>query len=54
MGIEKSQRLSNHLGFDKIINRPMTIAEIANPDEMEVAEQRVQVLCFRREEVLMN
>ncbi len=49
LGIEKSQRLSNHLGFDKVINKPMTIAEIANPDELEVPEQRVQVMGFRRE-----
>ncbi len=53
LGIEKSQRLSNHLGFTDIIDKPMTIAEIANPDEKEVAEQRVQVMGFRRE-VLMN
>jgi SpoVK/Ycf46/Vps4 family AAA+-type ATPase len=53
LGIEKSQRLSDHLGFSKTIEKPMTIAEIANPNDMEVADTRVTVLGFRRE-VLMN
>ncbi len=30
LGINKAQALSRHLGFDTIINEPMTIAEIAN------------------------
>src|SRR4030095_1172698 len=34
LSVSKSQRLSRHLGFDKLIASPMTIAEIANQDEM--------------------
>lgn len=49
----KAQRLSNHMGFDKVIDKPMTIAEIANPGDMEVVQERVEVLGFRRE-VAMN
>lgn len=48
LGIAKAQRLSNHLGFDKIIDRPMTIAEIANPYEKEQPVSRVEVIGFRR------
>ncbi|MDN3658375.1 AAA family ATPase [Ferruginibacter paludis] len=53
LSVEKSRKLSNHLGFDKIIDKPMTIAEIANPDDMEVAVPAIQVMGFRRE-ALMN
>jgi hypothetical protein len=49
----KAQQLSTHLGFDQVIDRPMTIAEIANPGDMEVVKPSVQVLGFRREQ-LMN
>ncbi|MGC4100436.1 AAA family ATPase [Ferruginibacter sp.] len=54
LGIEKSQRLSNHLGFTNEITRPMTIAEIANPDEKETVVERTEIFGFRRQEVLMN
>lgn len=51
---EKSQRLSRHLGFTKEINKPMTIAEIANPDDMEATKPAMQVVGFRRQHELMN
>lgn len=53
LGVAKAQQLSNHLGFANKINRPMTIAEIANPGDMEVVNPSVQVMGFRREP-LMN
>ncbi|HMR81707.1 MAG TPA: AAA family ATPase [Niabella sp.] len=34
LGINKSQTLSNHLGFDTLISEPMSIAEIANQNQM--------------------
>jgi ATPase family associated with various cellular activities (AAA) len=43
----QSQRLSTHLGFDTIITRPMTIAEIANQNERQVNTERMEVLGFR-------
>jgi hypothetical protein len=49
----KAQRLSDHLGFKNKINKPMTIAEITNPDDMEVEQPAMQVMGFRRE-VVMN
>ncbi|MEO6231618.1 MAG: AAA family ATPase [Ferruginibacter sp.] len=53
LGINKSQRLSNHFGFDKVINQPMTIAEIANHHEKEQQPEKMEVIGFRRE-VLAN
>jgi ATPase family associated with various cellular activities (AAA) len=53
LSIEKAQRLSSHLGLKQVIDKPMTIAEIANPHEAAVAQPKVEVMGFRRE-VLMN
>ena len=53
LGIEKSKRLSAHLGFNIAITKPMTIAEIANPGEINNVAERNEVYGFRRE-VLMN
>ncbi|MEP6711812.1 MAG: AAA family ATPase [Ferruginibacter sp.] len=49
----KAQRLSNHLGFKNNIDKPMTIAEITNPDDMIAEQPAMQVMGFRRE-VIMN
>ena len=54
LSITKAQRLSNHLGFDKSITEPMTIAEIANPNEKNEFVQRAEVIGFRRNEMLAN
>ncbi|HEY4063168.1 MAG TPA: AAA family ATPase [Puia sp.] len=48
LSIEKSRRLSRYFGFDRVINRPMTVAEIANQHEKEQAGNRVEVIGFRR------
>ncbi len=53
LGIEKSQRLSNHLGFTDSITKPMTIAEIANPRDVEVKQEKMEILGCRRDQ-LMN
>lgn len=45
----KAQRLSDHLGHTKVIMQPMTLAEIAHSDEMDVALPSVNVVGFRRE-----
>lgn len=47
--VPKAQRLSKHLGFDTVINKPMTVAEIANQHEKEQKESRVTVIGFRKE-----
>lgn len=45
----KAQVLSNELGYDRIITRPMTLAEITNPDETICAKPQVSIMGFRRE-----
>lgn len=50
---EKAQKLSDHLKLNRTIDKPMTLAEITNPDDMEVVQSRVEVMGFRRE-VMMN
>ncbi|HVS97005.1 MAG TPA: AAA family ATPase [Puia sp.] len=47
LDVAQSQRLSNRLGFDTFITRPMTIAEIAGQNEPNVAPERREVLGFR-------
>jgi hypothetical protein len=54
LNAEKAQRLSKHLGFETVINKPMTIAEITNPTAKEYEMKKVEVLGFRRDEVMMN
>jgi len=53
LNIEKAQRLSDHFGFDTIISKPMTIAEITNQNEKsESINERIEVIGFRRQETL--
>jgi len=54
LSVEKSQKLSDHLGFETTISQALTIAEIANQHEQQYEAKRTQVLGFRREETLMN
>ncbi|MGX5820000.1 AAA family ATPase [Chitinophaga lutea] len=44
---EKAQRLSAHLGFDTVITRPMTIAEITNQNERTFDMPRAAQIGFR-------
>lgn len=53
LNVSKAQKLSDHLGFNQVITRPMTLAEITNPAELEYAPQ-VNVIGFRRETILEN
>ena len=48
LGKEKAQKLSDHLGFESIIDKPMTLAEISNPFEKSDPKQQVEVIGFRR------
>jgi hypothetical protein len=53
--VTKGQRLSDHLGIDQRITRPMTLAEITNPEEIKYQATKVNVIGFRRmEEVNEN
>jgi ATPase family associated with various cellular activities (AAA) len=51
--VDKAQRLANHLKQDIVIDKPMTLAEITNPNDKEYKTERVQVIGFRKE-VMMN
>jgi hypothetical protein len=46
--VSQSQRLSDHLGFDTKINRPMTVAEIANQHEKQAEPGMMEAIGFRR------
>jgi SpoVK/Ycf46/Vps4 family AAA+-type ATPase len=54
LNTDKAQRLSTDLGFDTVIDKPMTIAEITNPTAKEYEMKKIEVLGFRRDEVMMN
>jgi hypothetical protein len=47
--VAQSQRLSNHLGFDTTITRPMTVAEIANQHEQQHEAAQPEGIGFRRQ-----
>ncbi len=47
LSIEKARRLSRHLGFDKYISRPMTLAEISNLEERPFEKKETEVVGFR-------
>lgn len=49
LGVNKAQVLSKHLGFDTIVQQPMTIAEIANPHEKDQKSGRIEIVGFRRD-----
>ncbi len=53
LSVGKAQKLSDHLGLKQVIKRPLTLAEITNPEEVEYAPQ-VNVIGFRRDAVLQN
>ena len=48
LAVSQSQRLSDHLGFKTVINKPMTVAEIANQNEKTQVAPRMEVIGFRR------
>ncbi len=48
LSIKKAQRLSDHLGFHTIIDRPMTVAETENQNEKEFESKQVEIIGFRR------
>ena len=54
LSCEKAQRLSNHLKLQQTITQPMTIAEIANPNEKAIVVERNEIMGFRRQEIMMN
>lgn len=54
LGIGKAQRLSRHFGFDTIITKPMTIAEIANQNERDQSGNHVEITGFHKRAIIEN
>jgi hypothetical protein len=48
LSVSKSQKLSNHLGFNTTITRPMSVAEIAGQHEKTERSESIEVIGFRR------
>ena len=48
LGIEKAQKLSKFLGYRNEINRPMSVAEIANQHDKDFESERNHAIGFRR------
>ena len=48
LSVSKSQKLSNHLGFNTTITRPMAVAEIAGQHEKTEKSESIEVIGFRR------
>jgi hypothetical protein len=54
LSIAKAQKLSDHLGFNTIIHRPMTVAEISNQHEQNFETKQVEIIGFKRSEVVLE
>lgn len=54
LDVAKANKLSSHLGLNNIITKPMTLAEITNPDDNYYEPKQHTVIGFRREMVLEN
>ena len=54
LSVQKSIALSDHLGLKKKINKPMTLAEIANPENNYQEAVKTNVIGFRREVLMEN
>ena len=49
LSVDKARKLSHHLAMQQNIKRPMTLAEITNPDETDYTAPQVNVIGFKRE-----
>jgi SpoVK/Ycf46/Vps4 family AAA+-type ATPase len=52
LSVHKAQRLSHHLGFDTVIHKPMTVAEISNQHEKQFEAKSLEIIGFRRTECI--
>ncbi|PZF72097.1 AAA family ATPase [Taibaiella soli] len=48
LSVDKSQRLSNHLGYHTVVCKPMTVAEITNQTEHEFQTRQKALIGFKR------
>jgi len=49
LNVRKAQRLSDRLGYRNLITKPMTIAEITNPEDIEYKTERTEIIGFKRQ-----
>jgi hypothetical protein len=49
LSVEKGQRLSKHLGYDTVIDKPMTISQIVNQHEREQQDENTEIVGFRQQ-----
>lgn len=54
LSVDKGRTLSKHLGLSAVINKPMTLAEITNPDDINPEPVKTNVIGFRREMLMEN
>lgn len=54
LSTEKAQALSKHFGYDTAITQPMTIAEIANPNEKEEPVSKIEITGFHVRPMMNN
>lgn len=54
LDVIKANKLSNHLGLLNEITKPLTLAEITNPDDNHYEAKQHTVIGFRREMVMEN
>jgi len=54
LDVRKAQKLSEHLGFHQAIVKPMTLAEITNPEARDYVPDKGTAIGFRRTEELVN
>ena len=54
LSVEKANKLSNHLGLNNVITKPLTLAEITNQDESNYEVKQHTVIGFRRDLVYAN
>jgi hypothetical protein len=49
LSVRKAQRLSDRLGYRNLIVKPMTIAEITNPEDTAYKTERTEIIGFKRQ-----
>jgi hypothetical protein len=49
LSVRKAQRLSDRLGYRNLIIKPMTIAELTNPADIDYKTERTEIIGFKRQ-----
>ncbi|MGN6211857.1 AAA family ATPase [Parafilimonas sp.] len=54
LSVDKARKLNDHLGLKTEINKPLTLAEITNADDVNPEPVKTKVIGFRREAIMEN